>query len=493
MENKGKKYYLATVIGIFVHCILCAQPRIIKSPSNLPPPAINNTIPTVDTVEKRSLFIISDISLSGNTKTKSYIIERELPFKSGDSIALNELVNKFDLARRQLMNTRLFNEVVVSLKSFRGYLVEIQVDVKERWYLFPIPYFKLIDRNLSEWAKQGYDLQRANFGAKLSYYNFTGRNDKLKVYFITGYTRQIQFSYEQPYADKTLKHGYGIYTSYSTAKEINHNTIDNEQKFIPMQGGDSGLFKGQVLNKLFNVGVSYSYRPAIRTRHSVRLSYNTNKIDEAVALSNPKYFNNDRRNVAYPELNYTLEYNNVDYVAYPLKGFIGDANLTRRGINKDMNLWQLNAKGTRGWQLSNKTFYGLQAYGVLKLPFNQPYYNQRMFGYGDFYLRGLENYVIDGVAALMVRNTFRAQVYNFSIPYSKTSDRIPFRFYAKVYGDMGYSYNKNFPQNSLVNRMLYTAGAGLDIVTLYDVVFRLEYSCNQLGQKGLFLHFKNDF
>lgn len=58
---------------------------------------------------------------------------------------------------------------------------------------------------------------------------------------------------------------------------------------------------------------------------------------------------------------------------------------------------------------------------------------------------------------------------------------------------MGYSYNKNFPQNSLVNRMLYTAGAGIDIVTLYDVVFRFEYSCNQLGQKGLFLHFKNDF
>jgi hypothetical protein len=70
---------------------------------------------------------------------------------------------------------------------------------------------------------------------------------------------------------------------------------------------------------------------------------------------------------------------------------------------------------------------------------------------------------------------------------------IPFRIFVKTYGDMGYSYNKSFTQNSLVNRMLYTGGAGVDVVTYYDIVLRFEYSCNQLGQKGLFLHFKNDF
>ena len=108
-------------------------------------------------------------------------------------------------------------------------MVEVQIDVKERWYLFPIPYFKPIDRNLSEWAKQDYGLSRVNYGAKLSYYNFSGRNDKLKAWFITGYTRRIEFLYEQPYADKTLKHGYGLNISYSTAKEINHITVNNQQ------------------------------------------------------------------------------------------------------------------------------------------------------------------------------------------------------------------------------------------------------------------------
>jgi hypothetical protein len=65
-----------------------------------------------------------------------------LPFRSGDSIYLPELVKRFEIARQQLMNTTLFVDVVVALKSFRGYEVDVQIEVKERWYIFPIPYVK---------------------------------------------------------------------------------------------------------------------------------------------------------------------------------------------------------------------------------------------------------------------------------------------------------------------------------------------------------------
>ncbi|HEX9514290.1 MAG TPA: hypothetical protein VF939_27545 [Puia sp.] len=47
-------------------------------------------------------------------------------------------------------------------------------------------------------------------------------------------------------------------------------------------------------------------------------------------------------------------------------------------------------------------------------------------------------------------------------------DRIPFRIYATAFSDGGYAYNENFY-------------AGFD------------YSFNQLGQNGLFLHIRNDF
>lgn len=41
--------------------------------------------------------------------------------------------------------------------------------------------------------------------------------------------------------------------------------------------------------------------------------------------------------------------------------------------------------------------------------------------------------------------------------------------------------------------MLYTGGFGIDLVTLYDITFSVEYSFNQLGEKGLFLHSKGGF
>jgi hypothetical protein len=105
-----------------------------------------------------------------------------------------DLVKKFESARQQLVNSRLFIEVVVALKSIRGYLVDVSIDVKERWYIFPIPYVKPVDRNLSEWAKQGYGTDRLNYGFKFTHYNLSGRNDKLRLWLITGYSKQISFN-----------------------------------------------------------------------------------------------------------------------------------------------------------------------------------------------------------------------------------------------------------------------------------------------------------
>src|SRR6188474_1706258 len=62
-------------------------------------------------------YTVREIAISGNKKTKESIILRELSFASGETYALSELVKKFEIARKQLLNTALFHEVVVALKS----------------------------------------------------------------------------------------------------------------------------------------------------------------------------------------------------------------------------------------------------------------------------------------------------------------------------------------------------------------------------------------
>src|SRR5437773_12489025 len=84
-----------------------------------------------------SLVLIADISVHGNKKTKPFIIEREIPFTQGDYISFNELQKKLILAHDQIMNTALFTQVSVYIESRQGELAFINVDVKERWYLFP--------------------------------------------------------------------------------------------------------------------------------------------------------------------------------------------------------------------------------------------------------------------------------------------------------------------------------------------------------------------
>jgi len=432
-------------------------------------------------------FVVGDIYIEGNRKTKPYIITRELPFKSGDSIYLPELVKAFEVSRQQLINTSLFIDVVIALKSFRGYQVDILIQVKERWYIFPIPYLKPVDRNLNEWAKQGYGVDRINYGFKFTYNNFTGRNDKLKLWLVTGYTQQIQFEYDQPYADKALKQGYRIGFTYSFNHEINYATIDNQQRFVDSLGLGIKQWSGHI---------DYTYRPGLHTVHAVSLSYTQQEIDPRINELNPKYYGAYRDIIRFPELVYSINYVNVDYRPFPLTGFMADGSILKRGVNKEMNMWQFAGKATKGFRLSKKNYFLWQPAFMLRLPFDQPYINSRLFGYGDIYLRGLENYVIDGVAAFLTKQTFRRELVKFNIRThirSYSHDIIPFRIYAHVFGDAGYSYNKNFRDNSLVNQMLYTGGFGLDMVTFYDFNLRVDYSFNQLGQKGLFLHVKSDF
>ncbi len=438
------------------------------------------------------LYIVGNIFIQGNRVTKPFIITRELPFKTGDSITLQQLTQYFSQSREHLINTRLFNDVTISLKEFRGYYVDVNIDVKERWYIFPLPYARPVDRNFTAWAQQGYSLSRFDYGLKYSQYNFTGRNDYLRVWLITGYSREVEMAYDRPNTGKNLVHGFGGGFLLSGQQEINAITQNNQQVFVSR---DSIQNAGKYLQTQATISLRYYYRPAIRTRHFFRLSMNQLKIDSSVLVINPNYFLNHRLSLLYPELFYSINYNNVDYVPYPIRGVLFEASILQRGFTADMNMTQLIAKSSEAFSFAPKMYFVTQNFGVLRLPFKQSFFNQQLLGYGDYYMRGLEKYVVDGVGLLLDRNTVMRELAHFSIPFLRgtSHDHIPFRIYVKTYADVGYVFNRYNNLNSLQNTLLYTYGAGFDVVTFYDLVLRLEYSVNQLGEKGLFFHIRNDF
>jgi len=439
--------------------------------------------------QKKIPLIIGDITLSGNKKTKSFIVFREMPFERGSRLTEHELEKQLILAKQQLMNTTLFVDVTVYVASRKGNVVYINVDLKERWYLFPLPYFRLIDRNFNQWwVQQKRSLERVNYGIKFIQNNVTGRNDNMDIWLINGYTQQLTFRYDLPFFDKKLKSGFNVGVVYATQKEVNYATGDNKQLFFKQE---------QVVKKALRADFTYSYRPDVKQRHYFRVSYNNEQVADTVLKINPEYYPGNKTQIKFIDFGYQYKYYNVDYISYPSKGFLFEGNLYKRGLDNVSNLWQANVRAVYAVPLTTNSFLHFEGLAMVKLPFNNYFLNQRLFGYGYFQMRGLEYNVVDGVLGGSLKTTVHKQLLSFILknPFpSKTHDKIPFRIFLKAYGDLGYGYTRN-PKatNTLNNTLLRTWGFGMDIVSIYDFVFKIEYSFNQLGKDGLYLQTRNDF
>jgi outer membrane protein assembly factor BamA len=450
--------------------------------------AVTNLISNFnDSAFSTNKLFIRNINISGNRKTKDYMILREIQFKAGDSIRISAISKAFQLARQQVYNTSLFNEVNIELHMLTAYEIEVNVTVKERWYLYPAPQFQLVDRNLNEWWVQNKrDFSRVNYGVKFVHYNFSGRRDPIRIFLINGYTRNISFSYSQPYSNRSLTQGFGIGGGYSQNREMAYKTsYENKILFFSQPG---------FVKKNWYANASLRLQKGILSRQVLNVYYSYLQVNDSIITPkyNPAFFNENVTSKHFIDVSYTWQYANVNNVAYPLKGVTAFAILSKRGLGLTGGSNMLNTElgFSKYWAHNRNWFTSLQLFGNVKLPFNQPYVNQRALGYGETNLRGLEYYVIDGVAYALAKATLRKKVFSFSIPFpikSRSHTSIPFIFYAKTFADAGYTYNKREYLTNLNNRLLYSGGFGLDILTLYDVNIRLEYSFNQLGQNGLFL------
>lgn len=448
-------------------------------------------------------FVIRSVAVTGHKKTKEYIILREVPFKQGSKMFPSQMEELIDQARLNVSNTQLFLEVIPSIAAWDEKNIDILFEVKERWYIFPVPYFKLVDRNVNQWlTEQNRSLERVNYGLKLNWDNVSGRRDKLNFNFVNGYTREYSIFYEQPYADKKLERGFLGAVFFKQSRQMAFATDSNKQAFFPASNKQINDF----VRTTFKMEAGYTIRKGINHRHTFRLSYVSESIPDTVnkliAANSLKgylsYFTDNRSKQQFGEFSYAYQYYNANNIVYPWKGFLFNGSFTQRGLGaKGMNLWQFSGKAGKFFQLAKKTSASAVGYYMVKVPFKQPMYNIGALGYGDWFLRGLEYYVIDGVQAGILKATVRQEVLNLNVPTflfkNEKYKKIPFKIIAKVYGDIGASHLPAYTNSRLNNRLLYTYGAGIDVLSYYDFIARIEYSFNQLGEKGLFLHIRRDF
>lgn len=436
---------------------------------------------------------VKSLLVTGTKKTKVYIVYREIQFKKGDSIIISDLLKELRQARYQVYNTTLFNEVNFELVAVDTSNVNITVHVTERWYLYPVPQFQFVDRNFNEWwTTYKRSFNRVNYGLKFVHYNFSGRRDQLRIYLINGYTRNISFSYNAPYSNRALTNGFSIGAGYSQNREIAYITDStNKTRFYK---------KDDFTRNIFYASAGFTIRRGLFKKHFFSIGYSHQKVDDSIinVRYNPHYFKDPVTSKKIIDLSYVMQYSNVNNIAYPLKGMTWFIAVSKRGLGFTGGLNMLTLEGglNKYFDMGKNWYSSIQLNGKVRLPFDQAFINQRGLGYGDNYLRGLEYYVIDGVATALVKSTIKKKIVAFKIPFRlfpKLFTSIPFTIFAKTYADAGVAYNKKAYYSYLNNRFLYSGGFGIDILTLYDLNLKFEYSFNQLKENGLFLHNQSGF
>lgn len=471
---------------LFVMLAFCGSLELCAQINSVQSQLIYSTNELNTYADTNALFTIKEIIIEGNQKTKEKVILRELPFSVNEKYSLSDLIDKFADARQQLMNSTLFQEVVVSLNTLQGYDAAVRVKVLERFYVFPIPFIKVVDQNLQQWVTNDkMDMGKVKYGIKTTFKNFTGRNDRLSLNITNGFTKEVAFRYEGLPLDKNLHWSTTLGVWYGQNRDFQYATVDH--KALAYRNNSN------FVHNFFKTYAEVSYRPAIKARHSFGVGYTNERISDTL-LNIHRQFHLPNRHMRYPEFTYRFQYFNADFIPYPTKGYVADFSLTRKGINSEVDMWQLTARTSASWPLNDKYFFNLRATGMLKLPFKQPYVNQRFLG-NDMYLQGYEDYEIDGVAGGFTKLTFSRKLLQtaINIPSNriKKLNTIPIKLYGKVFGNAGYIYADQVdPTNTLNNRLLYSGGVGLDIVLFYDLAIKLEWSWNHLRQNGLYLHDK---
>ncbi|MFZ9504320.1 MAG: POTRA domain-containing protein [Cyclobacteriaceae bacterium] len=441
------------------------------------------------------LLTIGRIILAGNKVTQDRIILREMSLKTGDTIRQFQLNAALSQEKKRIYNLRLFNRVDLEPLELEPGRVDVLVEVQERWYTYPVPIFELSDRNFNEWWENyDRDLSRVNYGLRLYQYNFRGRNETLKLTARFGFSKRFDLYYKLPNLGKNQKHGLLFEYVYSEPFNIAYRTDDHILTFI---GAREPLRRGN------SFATTYTFRKSFYRTHSIRAGYMDIGISDTIFRLNPGYLSQDRSQQFFTSLSYRFVAEHRDVIAYPLKGYFVTATVTGVGLTPKEPARYLNFNGSFAWhrQVGDGLYFSLFSSVYANTNPGQPYAIISGLGYDRQYIRGYETYVIEGSVFSLNKVTLKKRILNREFPavmrFNQFS-QIPLAIYIKAFSDFGYVNNYPFYQNEflntrLSNKPLAGAGFGIDFVSYFDSVLRLEYTFTSQATSGLFLNIKKEF
>lgn len=419
---------------------------------------------------------VDSIVVVGLKRTKYPVVTRQMVFQVGDTVEVADLEELNKLNKSNIYNMGLFTSVTIA-NEVGDSSVEVHVAVQERWYIWPQPHVALAERVWNEWL-QHPDLDRLVYGMGVDWYNFSGWNDRFSIYAQGGYTQAFTTSYSRPFLFPKPKIDGTVVLTYLNDKEIGFDT----------HGGYLNLIRDSLerMRQSYTGQVTFGKRFSPRKIFHVFGAYQYFRLSEIVRDTNPEYLPHGLSSIHYPSLGVSYVNDQRDVRSYPLQGFKYGASFRYLGIPglSSVNFGKVALSFSHHIPLSKRWNFAYGSQQFVLLGKQVPFFDKYFIGFGSF-LRGYEPNVIAGSLVNVTKAEWKFGIipYHFAhlkwVPFKKFQD-FPLGLYLTAYCDAGYVHDWTFNNhdNTLKNRALVGYGGGVNLVTVYDFLLRVEYSRN---------------
>ncbi len=443
---------------------------------------VEKNAPAVDSLKLK----VKAVAISGNKITKDDIILREMSLKRGGLFTMK----KYTQDLLNIYNLGLFTKVDILPIPVANKEIVLNVDVQERWYLYPLPTGGVEDGEY--WKK---------FWAALNFkwYNVRGRNEQLSFSGRVYYNPSVSFSYSVPWIGEKLH----LYSSYS----IGYSKTRNQSLVAVGQGNQGNTLTYEDNNyDNFNFNTAITIGKYVNHDFSVftLIGYNYLRVSTYAPGRSINSTGKDR----YLNVGVGATFDSRNIREYATRGYYLQTSYTRFGlIDAALNFGRFSIESHTfiPFQITKNYFITLasRVFSSLAVGADIPVYNHEILGYSNDYVRGWKGFAFEGEDMLTAYNELRIPI--ISQRYVKGSD-LPVIKSLPVIKEMNLRYGIFFTviydvgtvfyhDESIFNKkFLSGTGIGLDFVAPFGYMVRTEWTFRlgtpKVGQFSLSLNAK---
>ncbi len=400
-------------------------------------------------------IVIDSIYITGNETTEDFIILRELTFGIGDT--LNPHIASYN--RERIYSLRIFNEVRLKPYFSDGKNI-LKIEIEESWYIYPIPFITLRDR----------DWEKVSYGILVSLLNFRGRNETLSGSAAFGYDPSFSFRYFNPNISYNQNLNLQINLGYSTstnksseADDLYGSSFEQEIFTSRLQLGKRfGNYHWTYLKTGFDYIETPFYIPGINASDG--------NIDRTLVVGASYVF--DTRDLTlyaaegiYAFLNFEFKGLGIDGINYQVADL--EFREYRKIIERFTAKWRISVRHTAG---ETVPYYDYSYLG----------YSERIRGYfNNGESEGNDRFIGSVEINYPIIEETRINLYWIPLlPNSLLSYRVA--VIAGLFGDTGTTRNNGDP---LAIKNFNTGyGTGISFLLLPYFICRLEFAINDNAQ-----------